>query len=107
MVLPLVLLVNLYRFVMFDDSEFVFKGFSYIHKYIGTFPGLSMTFNTIDNIQSTATSFENIRVESILDVFDALNHIMSMIGLAFSLPIMIIIDVARDIWWTIGILWGN
>lgn len=106
MIVPILLMINLYRFVFYND-EYTFRGFAYMHQYFSTFPGLSGTFNIIQVLQSTATSFESIRVESLLDVFDAINKLFTMLGLAFSIPIMIVVDVARDIFWAISIFAFN
>lgn len=106
MVVPLLILINVYRFVFYND-EYTFRGISYIHRYFSTFPGLNGTFIMLQTLQNTATSFESIKVESLLDVFDAINHLFTMLGLVFSIPVMIVVDVARDIWWFIQILWVN
>lgn len=107
MVLPLLLMINIYRFVFTVDEVYTFKGLAYIHKYFSTFPGLNGTFMIIQTLQKTATSFETIRVASFLDILTAINNFFTMLGLAFSIPIMIVVDVVRDLWWFISILWGN
>lgn len=106
MVVPILLMINLYRFVFYND-EYTFRGFAYMHQYFSTFPGLNLTFTMLQRIQSTSTSFQTIKVESLLDVFDAINKVFEMIGLVFSVPIMIVVDVVRDILWAIGIFATN
>lgn len=106
MVFPLLIMINLYRY-FFYNTDYTFRGFSYLHQYFSTFPGLNGTFLVIETLQNTATTFENIRVESLLDVFDAISKFFSMVGLAFSIPIMIVVDVARDIFWFISMFAFN
>ena len=101
--LPLLLMVNLYRWVFADSSgvEYTFKGFAFLHSRIQSFPGLDMTFTMFESIQEKATAFNDIEINSLLDVFTAVSNMAQLIGQAFSIPIMIVIDVVRDIWWFI------
>lgn len=101
--LPLLLMVNLYRWVFADSSgvEYTFKGFAFLHSRIQSFPGLDMTFKMFEIIQKNATAFNDIEINNVFDVFNAVSKMVQLLGQAFSIPIMIIIDVVRDIWWFI------
>lgn len=105
-VLPILLMINLYRwaFASVDDVEFSFKGISYIHEQIQTFHGLKSTLDIIDSIKATGTSFENLRIESVVDVFNAVGKLFQLIGMAFSIPVMLVVDVAWNVWWIIDVM---
>lgn len=109
-VLPILLMVNIYNWIFTSSSggEWVaqsnFKGFSYIHQYMTTFPGIDTTLTIINDIQENATAFNDIEIHNLLDLLTAISSLVELIGEAFSIPIMIIVDLVRDLYWFISVL---
>lgn len=100
--LPLLLMINLYRWAFSPvDAEFTFKGLGFLHQNIQTFNGLDTTFAMFESIQEEASRFSNIDIDNIVDVFNAGVQLVKLIGMSLSIPIIIVVDIVRDIWWFI------
>ena len=109
MALPLMLMINLYRWVFADVNqvEYTFKGFAWLHNHIQSFPALDTTFKMFDMIQEYASELGNIEVNNLLDVLDAIGKVIDIIQTGFLVPIMIVVDIVRDIWWFISTMFIN
>lgn len=109
MALPLMLMINLYRWVFADASqvEYTFKGFSWLHRNIQSFPGLDITFKMFDLIQTYSSELSNMKIVNALDVLGAIGKVFDIIRIGFLVPIMIIVDIVRDIWWFISTMFIN
>lgn len=105
MALPILLMVNFYTWIngnsMGTSGDFTFKGFNYIHQYFSTFPGIQFTLDMFRYIQETSTEFTSIEINSLGDLFEAVNTFFTMVGLVFSIPIMILVDIIRNILWVL------
>lgn len=110
-IIPVILMVNIYRFTAiqqvndngFTNITYEFHGVSYLYEKMGTFPGISTTLDTINLIQGTATSIKSVEVGGLANVIDVVKQFFKMIGLVFSIPVMLIVDVVRNLIWILGV----
>lgn len=102
---PVVLLINLYVFASVNGSKevFTFKGVSYVHQYISTFPGVSTTINVLHTIETTSSAFASYEISSLVDLISAVASFFTMVGLVFSLPITILVDIVRNVLWFLNL----
>lgn len=105
-IVPVMLMINLYIFVFKTNNAQVyeFKGISYIFEYFDTFPGFDLVTKTIKSLMGLKTAFDDIEIKNIGDVFDAVGKLVSMFGVALSVPFVAIANVFQMLWWFIN-LW--
>jgi len=100
MVFPLLIMINLYRFVFYSD-EYTFRGLSFLHENLQSFPGLDLTFKMIEELQLLGTEISNMEVNSIFDIAKLVQAIFELIGRAVGIPIIIVVNVCMNLWWFI------
>ena len=97
-VVPVALIVNLFRFTINQNGDFEFFGLRALVLYIETFPGFEHTMNTIFDIQS---AFNSITFTS--NIFDTITAIGELLYQVFKAPISAVQDILTNFVWIIGI----
>lgn len=104
LVLPLIIFVNLYRFIVADvgtNIEYEYKGIHYFFEYFTTFNGLGHTIDTLNTIKESVLSYVNSTTE-VVDWFtfwDAVGNFFTLVGSVLSLPIWVLTDIVLDVMW--------
>lgn len=108
--IPLLIIVNL---VLYTNTElfggvFHYKGFEYLHDYIGTFNGFGLTFDALNTFNTTASSLQTHggQIVDIETFFVAVADFFAMFWCIMILPFAIMLDICWDLLWFIGLL-GN
>ena len=100
MVFPLLIMINLYRFVFYSD-EYTFRGLSFLHENLQSFPGLDITFKVIEQVQLLGTEVANTKIDNVVDVFNAVRQIFRLLSIAIAVPFTLIVNVFMNLWWFI------
>lgn len=97
-VVPVALIVNLFRFTTNQNGDFEFFGLRALVLYIETFPGFQNTMNTIFDIQK---AFIEINFSS--NPLSAIADIGQLLYQVFKTPISAVQDILTNFVWIIGI----
>lgn len=116
MILPILLIINLYRQVEFSffsqetillsgASKPDFRGFNYLIERISSFPGLTRSLDTLDNVYKACTNFGHSTADigSIVDVFNVVVNFFLCVYYVFSVPVMVVVDIVTDVWWVLSL----
>lgn len=109
LVLPLLIFINLYRFVVIDQGvafgQFEYRGFHYLFERVSTFNGLTHTLETFTKIKDSVDSYmvSYVNVVDLITFFEAFGNFFKLVGTVLMIPVWLSADIILDIMWFIDI----